>query len=57
MFEFRKQFDWSLFLGDNNTSLVQIMAWRRTGDKPLSEQMMAWVDDAYASLGLNELES
>ena len=26
---------------DNNTALVQIMAWRRTGDKPLSEPMMA----------------
>ena len=26
---------------DNNTALVQVMAWRRTGDKPLSEPMMA----------------
>ena len=25
---------------DNNTALVQIMAWRRSGDKPLSETMM-----------------
>ena len=25
---------------DNNTALVQIMAWRRPGDKPLSEPMM-----------------
>ena len=25
---------------DNNPSLVQIMAWRRLGDKPLSEPMM-----------------
>ena len=25
---------------DNNPSLVQIMAWRRSGDKPLSEPMM-----------------
>ena len=25
---------------DNNTALVQIMAWRRSGDKPLSEPMM-----------------
>ena len=24
----------------NNPALFQIMAWRRTGDKPLSEQMM-----------------
>ena len=26
---------------NNNPSLVQIMAWRRLGDKPLSELMMA----------------
>ena len=25
---------------DNNGALVQMMAWRRTGDKPLSESMM-----------------
>ena len=25
---------------DNNSALVQIMAWRRSGDKPLSEPMM-----------------
>ena len=25
---------------DNNPTLVQIMAWRRSGDKPLSEPMM-----------------
>ena len=25
---------------NNNPSLVQIMAWRRPGDKPLSEPMM-----------------
>ena len=25
---------------DNNLALVQIMAWRRSGDKPLSEPMM-----------------
>ena len=29
---------------DNNPSLVQIMAWRRGGDKPLSEPMMpSWL--------------
>ena len=28
-------------------ALVQIMAWRRPGDKPLSEPMVAWVTDAY----------
>ena len=32
---------------DNNTALVQIMAWHRTGNKPLSEPMMASFDDAY----------
>ena len=25
---------------DNNPALVQLMAWRRSGDKPLSEPMM-----------------
>ena len=37
-------------------SLVQIMAWRRSGDKPLSEPM-AFLDywRIYAPLGLNEL--
>ena len=25
---------------DNNPALIQIMAWRRTGDKPLSEPML-----------------
>ena len=33
---------------DNIPALVQIMAWRRPGDKPLSEPM--------TSLGLNELK-
>ena len=37
-------------------ALVQIMAWRRPGDKPLSGPMMGKFGDAlYASLGLNEL--
>ena len=38
----------------NNPVLVQIMAWRRSGDKPLSEPMMVYWH-IYASLGLNEL--
>ena len=29
---------------DNDTALVQIMAWRRTGDKPLSEQRHMGLD-------------
>ena len=32
---------------DNNTALVQIMAWRRIGDKPLSEPMLTQFTDAY----------
>ena len=31
------------------------MAWGLTGDKPLSEAMMAYSTDAYASLDLDEL--
>ena len=43
MFEFRLKFHWSLFLKgpiSNTAALVQIMAWRRPGAKPLSEPMM-----------------
>ena len=43
MYEFRLRFHWSLFLRVQLTkipALVQIMAWRRPGDKPLSEPMM-----------------
>ena len=32
---------------DNNPALVQITAWRRIGDKPLSEPMLTWFTDAY----------
>ena len=32
---------------NNIPALVQIMAWRRTGDKPLSEPMMTQFNDAY----------
>ena len=32
---------------DNKSALVQVMAWRRTGDKPLSEAMMTQFTDAY----------
>ena len=39
---------------NNTPTFVQIMAWRRPGDKPLSEQMLARFTDIYASLGLNE---
>ena len=40
---------------DNIPALVQIMAWRRQGNKPLFKPMMAYVANIYASLGLNEL--
>ena len=43
MFNFRSKFHWSLFLRvwlTNIPSLVQIMAWCRPGDRPLSEPMM-----------------
>ena len=44
MFEFRLRFHWSLFPRAQSTIfqhwLIQIMAWRRPGDKPLSEPMM-----------------
>ena len=32
---------------DNIPALVQIMAWRRIGDKPLSESMLTRFTDAY----------
>ena len=31
----------------NKSALVQVMAWRRTGDKPLPEPMMTQFTDAY----------
>ena len=32
---------------DNKSALVQVMAWRRTGDKPLPEPMLTQFTDAY----------
>ena len=32
---------------DNKSALVQAMAWRRRGDKPLPEPMMTQFTDAY----------
>ena len=41
---------------NNIPSLVQVMAWRRPGDKPLSEPtLVSLLTHIYASLGLNEL--
>ena len=32
---------------DNKSALVQVTAWRRTGDKPLPEAMLTQFYDAY----------
>ena len=32
---------------NDTPALVQLMAWRQSGDKPLSEPMMAWFTNAY----------
>ena len=40
-----KIFPWGLI--DNTYALVQIMAWRQTGDKPLSDPMVGQFIDAY----------
>ena len=32
---------------DNKSALVQIMAWRREGNKPLPEPMVSHFTDAY----------
>ena len=34
----------------NKSALVQVVAWCRTGDKPLPEAMMAHFSDAYMRL-------
>ena len=38
---------WNGVEGDNKSALVQAVAWRRTGDKPLPEPMMSQFTDAY----------
>ena len=40
---------------DNKPALVQVMAWRRTGDKPLPELMLTVYWRIYATLGGDEL--
>ena len=40
MYEFRLRFDWNFVPGvqiNNIPALVQTMSWRRSGDKPLSD--------------------
>ena len=46
---------WSLI--DNMAALVQIMAWRRRGDKPNLNQWLLIYWRIHASLGLNELNT
>ena len=60
MYELRMRFHWSLFSKgeiNNIPALVQIVAWRRPGDKPLSETMMVSLltHMCVTWLGLNEL--
>ena len=38
-------------LNDKKSALVQVMAWRRIGAKPLPEPRLTWLIDAYAELG------
>ena len=40
---------------NNMPASVQIMAWWRSGDKPLSEAMKVKFTDVYTSLSVNEL--
>ena len=35
---------------DNKSPLIQIEAWHQTGDKPLSQPMMAYITDTYMLL-------
>ena len=46
---FDLKFNWNVFPGsiNNEPVVVQIMAWRRTGDKPLSEPMMTLFTDGH----------
>ena len=40
---------------DNNPAMVQIMPWRRIGDRPFSEPMLIRFADVYAALEGGEL--
>ena len=58
IFQFRLQFHWSLFPKgpiNNIPALVQIMAWRRPGDKPLSEPMKVSLPTRLLRRVLNDL--
>ena len=57
MYEFSLKFHWRFLLRDpinNIPALVQTMAWRRSGDKPLSEPIMV-IWRICAPLDLNDL--
>ena len=41
----------------NKSALVQIMVWRRPGDKSLSEPMIIYLTDAYVCVCLNDIET
>ena len=50
LFLIKAKFHLSLFLRgpiDNKSSFVQVMAWPRTGDRPLPEPMMTQSTNAY----------
>ena len=40
---------------DNKSAFIQVMAWRWTGAKPLSEPKLAQFTEAYVALGGDEL--
>ena len=42
---------------DKKSALFQVMAWRRTGNKPLPEQILTQSTDIYTALGRDELRS
>ena len=50
MLEFQIKFHWNFFPKgpiDNISVMVQVMAWHRTGDKPLPETVLTQIIDAY----------
>ena len=40
---------------DNNPVMIQLVAWHRTGDKPLSKTMMVLFTDAYEDFGARSM--
>ena len=49
VFEFQLQFHKFIPKGpiDHKSALVQVVAWHRTGEKPLPESMLTQFTDAY----------